>query len=158
LNRATEKEEGVAWACHLFYLQGSRVNRVARFFNVQYTKTEKIYPLIIIYPKATKYVPHSRKIDQMAIKCSNIFHCKTLQNLPELGFFGLKICHLATLCVNQKRESFFSLETKSRKKWTPVLSFTVATRLARFLLLHITKTGKNVQNEQKNVPSSHTIS
>jgi hypothetical protein len=32
----------------------------------------------------------------MAIKYTNIFHCKTLQNLPKLGFFGLKICHLAT--------------------------------------------------------------
>jgi hypothetical protein len=27
----------------------------------------------------------------------NIFHCKTLQNLPKLEFFGLKMCLLATL-------------------------------------------------------------
>jgi hypothetical protein len=33
----------------------------------------------------------------MAIKHANIFHFKTLQNLPKLGF--LKICHLATLVV-----------------------------------------------------------
>jgi hypothetical protein len=28
---------------------------------------------------------------------SNIFQCKTLQNLPQFGFFGLKTNHLATL-------------------------------------------------------------
>jgi hypothetical protein len=33
----------------------------------------------------------------MTIQYTNIFHCKTLQNLPKSGFFGLKICHLATL-------------------------------------------------------------
>jgi hypothetical protein len=33
----------------------------------------------------------------MTIKYTNIFHCKALQNLPKLGFFGLKIHHLATL-------------------------------------------------------------
>jgi hypothetical protein len=27
-----------------------------------------------------------RKIDQMVIKYTNIFHCKTFQNLPKLGF------------------------------------------------------------------------
>jgi hypothetical protein len=41
---------------------------------------------------ATKYT----KIDQMAVKYSNIFHCNTLQNLPKTGIFGSKICHLAT--------------------------------------------------------------
>jgi hypothetical protein len=44
-------------------------------------------------PKREKYikwlqnVPNGRKIDQMAIKYTNIFHCKTLQNLPKLGLF-----------------------------------------------------------------------
>jgi hypothetical protein len=38
----------------------------------------------------------------MSIKYTNIFHCKTLENLSELGFFGLKINHLATLV-----DSFF---------------------------------------------------
>jgi hypothetical protein len=37
----------------------------------------------------------------MVIKYTNIFHCKTLQNLPKLGFFGLKICHLATLTAGR---------------------------------------------------------
>jgi hypothetical protein len=33
----------------------------------------------------------------MVIKYTNVFHSKALQNLPKLGFFGLKINHLATL-------------------------------------------------------------
>jgi hypothetical protein len=33
----------------------------------------------------------------MVIKYATIFQCKTLQNLPKLGFFGLKTNHLATL-------------------------------------------------------------
>jgi hypothetical protein len=32
----------------------------------------------------------------MTIKYTNIFHFKTLQNIHKLGFFGLKIYHLAT--------------------------------------------------------------
>jgi hypothetical protein len=31
-----------------------------------------------------------RKVDQMAIKYTNIFHCKTLQNIPKLGFLVRK--------------------------------------------------------------------
>jgi hypothetical protein len=30
-------------------------------------------------------MPNGRKIDQMAIKYTYIFHCKALQNLPKLG-------------------------------------------------------------------------
>jgi hypothetical protein len=33
----------------------------------------------------------------MIIKYTNIFHSKALQNIPKLGFFGMKIYHLATL-------------------------------------------------------------
>jgi hypothetical protein len=36
---------------------------------------------------------YGRKIDQMAIKYTNIVHCKTLENSPKLKFFGLKIYH-----------------------------------------------------------------
>jgi hypothetical protein len=42
----------------------------------------------------------------MAIKCTKIFYCKTLQNLPKIGNFGLKIYHLATLVVSTSRRSF----------------------------------------------------
>jgi hypothetical protein len=45
-----------------------------------------------IYRITTKFVgiPNGRKIDQMAIKYTNIFHRKTLQNLPKFGFLVLK--------------------------------------------------------------------
>jgi hypothetical protein len=33
----------------------------------------------------------------MAIKYANIFQCNTLQNIPKLGFFGLKIYKVTTL-------------------------------------------------------------
>jgi hypothetical protein len=35
-------------------------------------------------------LPNNTKIDQMAIKCTNIFHRKTFQKLPKLGFLVLK--------------------------------------------------------------------
>jgi hypothetical protein len=38
-------------------------------------------------------------MDQVSIKYTYIFHCKTLQNLPKFGFFGLKTNHLATLMI-----------------------------------------------------------
>jgi hypothetical protein len=56
---------------------------------------------------ATKYTqwpqnrPNGSKIDQMAIKYANIFHCQALHNLPKIGIFGLKICHLATLVAGR---------------------------------------------------------
>jgi hypothetical protein len=53
-----------------------------------------------MYPKATKYTK-SCKIDHMATKYINFFHCKTLQNILKLGFLGLKICHLATLAKSR---------------------------------------------------------
>jgi hypothetical protein len=42
-------------------------------------------------------IPNGRNIVQMAIKYSNIFYFKALQNLTQIGIFGLKIYHLATL-------------------------------------------------------------
>jgi hypothetical protein len=33
----------------------------------------------------------------MVIKYTKILHCKTLQNFPKIGIFGLKTNHLATL-------------------------------------------------------------
>jgi hypothetical protein len=32
-----------------------------------------------------------RKLDQMSIEYTNTFHCKTLQNLPKVGFLFEKI-------------------------------------------------------------------
>jgi hypothetical protein len=31
-------------------------------------------------------MPNGRKIDQTSVKYTNVFHCKTLQNIPKLGF------------------------------------------------------------------------
>jgi hypothetical protein len=35
-------------------------------------------------------MPNGWNIDQMAIKYRNIFHCKTLQNSPKVGFLVRK--------------------------------------------------------------------
>jgi hypothetical protein len=37
----------------------------------------------------------------MPIQYTNIFHCKTLQNVAKLKIFGLKINHLASLIGNR---------------------------------------------------------
>jgi hypothetical protein len=42
------------------------------------------------YTKGPQNIPNGRKIDKMVIKYTNIFHCKTLQILPNLGFFVWK--------------------------------------------------------------------
>jgi hypothetical protein len=39
-------------------------------------------------------------MNQMDVKYINVWHCKTVQNLPKLVFFGLKIYHLATLILS----------------------------------------------------------
>jgi hypothetical protein len=36
----------------------------------------------------------------MAIKYTNIFHCKTVQNFTKIATFGLKIYHPATLVLS----------------------------------------------------------
>jgi hypothetical protein len=52
---------------------------VARFFIVQHTKTGGKYT------KRTQNIPSNHKIYQMARKCTNTFHFKTIQNLPKFG-------------------------------------------------------------------------
>jgi hypothetical protein len=37
-------------------------------------------------PKCHKIYQNVRKIYQMSIKFTSIFHCKTLKNLPKVGF------------------------------------------------------------------------
>jgi hypothetical protein len=49
----------------------------------------------------------------MAIKYINITQSKALKNLPKLGFFCLKITHLATLVY-----MLFDVFVKRRRKWT----------------------------------------
>jgi hypothetical protein len=41
-----------------------------------------------------------KQVDQMAMKQTKIFHCKTLQNLPKLVF---SVCHLAALSQRETR-------------------------------------------------------
>jgi hypothetical protein len=61
-----------------FYVESLLESRAARFILVHHNKT-------------AKSIPKQGKLFQMAIKYTNVFHCKTLQNLPKLVFFGLKI-------------------------------------------------------------------
>jgi hypothetical protein len=65
---------------------------------VQHTQNRgKLYQMTTkIYQRAIKYTKWPKNW-QNDTKYIDIFHCKTLQNLPKLGFFGLKIYHLATL-------------------------------------------------------------
>jgi hypothetical protein len=72
---------------------GGHDDKVARFFLLQHTKTgkntsnfHKIYQIAMkyLYQTALKYT------DQMAIKYINVFHCKTVQDLPYFGFFVWK--------------------------------------------------------------------
>jgi hypothetical protein len=60
-------------------------------------KLGKLYQITRNYTKFPLNMANGRKIYQMDIKYTNIFHCKALQNLPKICIFGLKIYHLATL-------------------------------------------------------------
>jgi hypothetical protein len=63
--------------------------RVARLFlaHTTYQHGEKYTKLPQNIQNGHKiYQIHSRKIDQMVIKYSNIFHYKTFKYLPKLGF------------------------------------------------------------------------
>jgi hypothetical protein len=53
----------------------------------------------------------------MVIKYARIFHCKTLQNLPKIGIFGLKTNHLATLST-YLNEIMFTVSFANQTKQT----------------------------------------
>jgi hypothetical protein len=42
-------------------------------------------------------IPNGCKIDQTATKYTNILHCKPIAKFTQIGIFGFKIKHLATL-------------------------------------------------------------
>jgi hypothetical protein len=67
------------------------------FYWYNILKRGKIYQITMKYTKWRQSIPNGRKIDQTAINYTNVFHFKTLQNLPKNGIFGLKTNHLATL-------------------------------------------------------------
>jgi hypothetical protein len=67
---------------------------LSRFFLVQHTQNTPNGHKI--YQRALKYT-YGSQTDKLSLKFTSIFHCKTLQNLPKLAVFGLKIGRLATL-------------------------------------------------------------
>jgi hypothetical protein len=67
-------------------------------------KREKMYQITVNLPnghkitiKYTKLPQNIQKGHLTALKYTNPFHCKTLENLPKLVFWYEEICHLATL-------------------------------------------------------------
>jgi hypothetical protein len=52
------------------------------FLRATYQKG-KMYQTFIKYIKRQQTMPNGSKLDQMDIKRANIFHCKTLPNLPK---------------------------------------------------------------------------
>jgi hypothetical protein len=60
------------------------------FLGTPYQNGENRYQITINYTKWPQNIPNGCKIDPMAIKYTNIFYCKTLQNLPKLGFLFSK--------------------------------------------------------------------
>jgi hypothetical protein len=61
--------------------------RFARFFLVQNTKTMKLYQMTMNYTKCPLNITKDRKMDKVFMKYTNIFHCKTIQNLSKFGFW-----------------------------------------------------------------------
>jgi hypothetical protein len=60
------------------------------FSRYKIPKRGKIYQMITKCTKLPQKIPNGRKIDQTAKKYTNIFNCKTLHNLPKLGFLVWK--------------------------------------------------------------------
>jgi hypothetical protein len=61
-------------------------SRVARCFTVQNTKTGKNVPNYHKIYQIARKMPNGRNIDQTALEYTTIFHGKTLQSFPKLGF------------------------------------------------------------------------
>jgi hypothetical protein len=49
------------------------------------------------HTKSPQFTPNGHKINQMALKYTLTFHCKALKKITQIGTFGLKMYHLATL-------------------------------------------------------------
>jgi hypothetical protein len=73
-----------------FYTYESGGCRIARLFLVKYTKSRKKYTKIHQMTIKYTYLRNGNKIDQMSIQYNEIFHCKTIHNLPKLGFLVRK--------------------------------------------------------------------
>jgi hypothetical protein len=57
------------------------------FLDARYQKGERYTKNTPNIPKSHKNIQNSLIIDLMAINHTNIFHCKTLQDLPTLDFW-----------------------------------------------------------------------
>jgi hypothetical protein len=76
-------------------------------------KQNKIYLITIKDTKSPQKIPNGRKVDQMAIKCTNNFHCKDPPKFTQTGILGLKTNHLATQIV---LKVFFFLPRLTRRQ------------------------------------------
>jgi hypothetical protein len=56
---------------------------VARFL---FTGTGEMYQITIKYTKSPQNIPNGHKMDLIDIIYTNTFHCKSLQNLPKMGY------------------------------------------------------------------------
>jgi hypothetical protein len=57
--------------------------------------------MTVKYTKWPQVIPNGRKINQTAMKNTNVFHSQDRTKFTQIGIFGLKIDHLATLvCVD----------------------------------------------------------
>jgi hypothetical protein len=83
-------------------LQGCQI-----FHGTWYQNRKKMYQISTKCTKWSQNIPNVRKMFQMEIKYSNIFHSKVLQNLSKLGFLVWKINHLATLMSWTSNETRF---------------------------------------------------
>jgi hypothetical protein len=73
--------------CHSNFL---RSPGLPDFYWYNIPKLGKIYQITMKYTKWPQNIPNGRTIDQMALKYRNICHCKSLHNLPKLGFLVWK--------------------------------------------------------------------
>jgi hypothetical protein len=67
------------------------------FLGTIYQNGEKYTRFTTKYTKLPQTILNGRKIDQMSIKYTNIFHCKDPTKFTQIALFCLKIYHLATL-------------------------------------------------------------
>jgi hypothetical protein len=71
--------------------------RVARFFPTQYTKTGKRYQIATKITKWPKNVPNGCNTVKIAKECTKTFQFQSPPKFTQIGIFGLKTNHLATL-------------------------------------------------------------
>jgi hypothetical protein len=96
----------------------------------------------------------------MTIKCTNIFHCKTLQNLPKLGFWFQNMP--SSIPSRSKQQSLLSKNELGsmwrlkkyfcKKNWQKCSSFLAQTRASfcKSLIITLGKSAKIAENSDHN--------